>query len=351
MDKFARKLLAWSEHSGRHDLPWQQDRSPYRVWISEIMLQQTQVNTVIPYYQRFMNSFPQLAHLAAAEEDKVLHHWTGLGYYARARNLHATAKTLVSDFNGEFPATMAELVQLPGIGRSTAGAILAIAMDQPTAILDGNVKRVLARFHEIEGWPGNAAAEKQFWRTAEEHTPATRSADYTQAIMDLGATICTRSHPRCDICPLHNQCRSLKHQTIADFPQRKQKRQLPVKSVRMLIFESPSGEVQLEKRPAQGVWGSLWGFPEAADVQSQNILLDNMGASADQLESGTLDAPFRHTFSHYHLDIQPIHVKLRHQPDTIAESGKSIWYDPKNPVELGLATPVKRLLNKLRGTS
>jgi A/G-specific adenine glycosylase len=350
MDKFARKLLAWFEHSGRHDLPWQQDRSPYRIWVSEIMLQQTQVNTVIPYYLRFMQSFPQLSHLAAAEEDNVLHHWTGLGYYARARNLHAAARTIVSDFRGEFPVTMSGLIALPGIGRSTAGAILAIAMDQPAPILDGNVKRVLARIHQIEGWPGKGAVEKEFWRVAEAHTPATRSADYTQAIMDLGATICTRSRPRCDICPVNKECLAHSNQTTADFPHRKQKSSLPVKSVRMLIIESPTGEIHLEKRPPQGIWGSLWSFPEAADDQSQQIVLDSMGVSEGQLEPAILNTPFRHTFSHYHLDIQPIHVKLTHQPDVIGEAGKSIWYDPEHPIELGLATPVKRLLNKLRGT-
>jgi A/G-specific adenine glycosylase len=351
MDKFARKLLAWFEHSGRHDLPWQQDRSPYRIWVSEIMLQQTQVSTVIPYYLRFIASFPDVVLLAETDEDRVLHHWTGLGYYARARNLHAAAKIIVSEFNGELPETATELVTLPGIGRSTAGAILAIAMDQPATILDGNVKRVLARFDAIDGWPGKASVEKEFWRIAEKHTPATRSADYTQAIMDLGATICSRSQPRCDICPMHKECLAFTNQTIADFPHRKQKRQLPVKTIRMLIIESPEGEVQLEKRPPHGIWGSLWSFPEAEDDQSQNIKLDSVGASMEQLEPGTLNSSFRHTFSHYHLDIQPVHVKLRHQPDAVKEDGTSIWYDPENPIELGLATPVKRLLKKLRGST
>jgi A/G-specific adenine glycosylase len=351
MDKFARNLLAWFKHSGRHDLPWQQDITPYRSWVSEIMLQQTQVNTVIPYYLRFMDTFPELPDLADAEEDKVLHQWTGLGYYARARNLHAAAKILVKDSNGEFPSTTTELAALPGIGRSTAGAILSIAMNQRAAILDGNVKRVLARYHEIEGWPGITSIEKAFWQVAEEHTPTTRSADYTQAIMDLGATVCIRTRPRCAICPLHNECLAFKHQTIENLPHRKPKRQLPVKTVRMLIFESPAGEVHLEKRPPHGIWGSLWSFPEVEDDHSQNIKFDSMGASMDQLKIGTLDSPFRHTFSHYHLDIQPVHVKLRRQPDVIREDGLSIWYDPENPIELGLATPVKRLLRKLRGST
>lgn len=350
MDKFARDLLAWFDHSGRHDLPWQHNTSPYRVWVSEIMLQQTQVNTVIPYYLRFMASFPDVSHLAAADEDRVLHHWTGLGYYARARNLQATAKILMQDFNGELPSTTTELVALPGIGRSTAGAILAIAMHQPAAILDGNVRRVLARFHQLEGWPGKAGVLKEFWRTAEEHTPGTRTADYTQAIMDLGATICTRNNPACDVCPLCVKCLALKNGAVAELPQRKQKRQLPVKAVQMLIFELPTGEVQLEKRPPQGVWGSLWSFPEAENEQTLKLKLDKMGASRDQIETAKLIPPFRHTFSHFHLDIHPVHVKLVTQPDAIGESGRSIWYDPGNPAELGLAAPVKRLLKTLRGT-
>jgi A/G-specific adenine glycosylase len=349
MDKFASRLLAWFKHSGRHDLPWQQRRTPYRIWVSEVMLQQTQVNTVIPYYNRFMASFPDVFDLASADEDQVLYHWTGLGYYARARNLHAAAKTIVNEYNGKLPATLNELVALPGIGRSTAGAILAIALNQPEAILDGNVKRVLARYHEIEGWPGNANVEKTFWRIAESHTPVTHSASYTQAIMDLGATVCTRSKPACDLCPLGGECQAHKHQTMAEFPHRKPKRELPVKAVRMLIFESPTGEVRLEKRPSTGIWGSLWSFPEVEDDKSQSHALHQLGANMQQVQSETFGAPFRHTFTHYHLDIHPVHVKLERQPDNIGEDGKFIWYDPDNPVELGLATPVKRLLNKLRG--
>lgn len=351
MDKFARDLLAWFDHSGRHDLPWQRNVSPYRVWVSEIMLQQTQVNTVIPYYLKFIASFPDVPCLAKADEDKVLHHWTGLGYYARARNLHTAAKILMRDFNAELPSSITELVALPGIGRSTAGAILAIAMNKSATILDGNVKRVLARFHQLEGWTGNADVVNEFWRVAEGHIPGKRVADYTQAIMDLGATICTRNKPACDACPLRAKCLALKYGTVAEFPQRKQKRQLPVRSIQMLIFELPTGEIHLEKRPPQGVWGSLWSFPEAENDQTLEQKLDEMGASRDQIESCKPISPFRHTFSHFHLDIHPVHVKLVNQPDAIGESGRSIWYDPDNPAELGLAAPVKRLLNNLRGTS
>ncbi len=349
MDEFAHNLLAWFDHSGRHDLPWQKDISPYRVWVSEIMLQQTRVDTVIPYFQRFMQSFPDLSSLAAAGEDQVLYHWTGLGYYARARNLHAAAKILVRDFQGDWPDSLEELVSLPGIGRSTAGAILAIAMHQHAVILDGNVKRVLARYHQLEGWPGKADILREFWRTADAHTPVVRIADYTQAIMDLGATLCTRNQPACDTCPLQSHCQAYINNRTADLPQRKQKQQLPVKSTRMLIFELPGGEIQLEKRPAQGVWGGLWSLPEAESEQIVCSKLHAMGISSDLLQTGIPMPSFRHTFSHFHLDIQPIHVKLTHQPDTIEESSRTIWYDPKNPLELGMATPVKRLLKQLRG--
>ena len=210
-ETFAARVLEWFDQHGRKDLPWQRDTTPYRVWVSEIMLQQTQVKTVIPYFERFMAALPQVQALAEAPEDRVLHLWTGLGYYARARNLHRSAQRVARELDGQFPETLAGLCDLPGVGRSTAGAILSIALGQRASILDGNVKRVLARYHRVEGWPGRSAVHQSLWDIAEQYTPAERCADYSQAIMDLGATLCTRSKPACDDCPLRGDCEARLH--------------------------------------------------------------------------------------------------------------------------------------------
>ena len=267
MNEFARRLLAWFDLHGRKDLPWQQAISPYRVWVSEIMLQQTQVKTVIPYFENFMARFPAIHDLAAASQDEVLHHWTGLGYYARARNLHKTAKIIVADHEGEMPLTVDALVSLPGIGRSTAGAIVSICSGRRAAILDGNVKRVLARHFAIEGWPGSTAAVKSLWAKAEELTPVDRVADYTQAIMDLGATVCTRATPACEQCPMHGTCIALATNRIAELPGRKPKKDLLVRQTTMLIIES-GNSVLLEQRPPAGLWGGLWSLPDADDPEA-----------------------------------------------------------------------------------
>jgi len=345
---FANKLLTWFDQKGRHDLPWQQDKTPYRIWLSEIMLQQTQVKTVIPYYLKFMQAFPDISHLADAEEDHVLHLWTGLGYYSRARNLHKTARLIVAQHQGEFPHKLADLILLPGIGRSTAGAILAISMNVRATILDGNVKRVLARFHELEGWTGKAAILKSYWEVAERHTPDKRIADYTQAIMDLGATVCTRTKPNCHQCPLKNDCLAHSNQTVEQYPHAKPRRTIPVRSTNMLLFELPSGEIYLEKRPNQGVWGGLYSFPESESQESMISLLERFGASIDPKDREEL-VPFRHTFSHFHLDIQPIRVKLPDTPSEISENNGAIWYNPTQSIAIGLATPVKKLLDGIRG--
>ncbi len=350
MDTFSTKLLDWFDREGRHDLPWQRQVSPYRVWISEIMLQQTQVGTVIPYYNRFMSAFPTIRDLAKAEMDAVLHHWTGLGYYARARNLHKTAVTLVAEHDGEFPQTLEQLTALPGIGRSTAGAILAIAMNKRAAILDGNVKRVLARFHEIEGWVGSAAVLRAFWEKAEEHTPDSRVADYTQAIMDLGATVCTRGKPECHRCPLQADCRALANHTTSQYPASKPRKKLPVKTTVMVLVELPSGEIYLEKRPATGLWGGLYSLPQLDSTDQLTAFLDQFGQRASQ-DTGTVMNPFRHTFSHFHLDIQPIRVKLVASTPGVAANNDAIWYNPNQPTAVGLAAPVKKLLDGTRGNT
>ena len=258
MDWFATRLLAWYDHHGRRDLPWQIDINPYRVWVSEIMLQQTQVTTVVPYYERFMTSFPTIEALASASRDEVLHLWTGLGYYARARNLHKAAQRVVDEKNSVFPNSLDDLQGLPGIGRSTAAAILSISQGGRAPILDGNVKRVLARFHAVPGYPGDAGPQRLLWKHAESHTPMKRVANYTQAIMDLGATLCTRSEPRCDICPVATRCEAHQCQETDQYPGRKPKKEKPVKAARLFLFITPNEDCLLEQRPSNGIWGGLW---------------------------------------------------------------------------------------------
>jgi A/G-specific adenine glycosylase len=337
MNDFARRLLAWFDLHGRKDLPWQQAISPYRVWVSEIMLQQTQVKTVIPYFERFMARFPGVLDLAEASQDEVLHHWTGLGYYARARNLHKTAMLVVDEYGGEMPLTVEALETLPGIGRSTAGAIVSICSGSRAAILDGNVKRVLARHYAIEGWPGSTATLKALWAKAEELTPSERVADYTQAIMDLGATVCTRSSPACEQCPMHETCIALADDCIAELPGKKPKKDLPVRQTTMLVIESGSS-VLLEQRPPKGLWGGLWSFPEAADPEAY---LQTHNLSALSIESMP---SFRHTFTHFHLDIDVVRIVTTGHDNAVREANRFCWYDRNNPPALGLTRPVTRLL-------
>jgi len=339
-------LLTWFRKYGRHDLPWQQPRTAYRVWVSEIMLQQTQVSTVIPYFERFMQRFPDVNSLANADIDEVLHQWTGLGYYARARNLHKAAQQIRDQHQNQFPESFDDTLNLPGIGRSTAGAILAQAFALRFAILDGNVKRVLTRLHMIEGWPGNKQIENRLWEIAELYTPEDNVVDYTQAIMDLGATLCTRSKPGCEQCPLSSHCMAYAQQRQAEFPFSKPKKTMPVKSTCMLVVvDNSTGHILLEQRPPTGIWGGLWSFPEC-DVDeniehwcAQQLLLDIN-------EVRTLPA-LRHTFSHYHLDIQPVRVHATQMG--IMDSGKHFWYNTRQPDERGLPAPIKTILGELEG--
>jgi A/G-specific adenine glycosylase len=338
-------VLDWFDHSGRKDLPWQTDTSPYRVWISEIMLQQTQVQTVIPYFQRFTRTFPDVVTLARAQQDEVLHLWTGLGYYARARNLHRAAQIVADDFGGVFPNDIDRLCKLPGIGRSTAGAIVSIAFRQRAAILDGNVKRVLARHAAVEGWPGQTAVHRQLWQIAEHYTPDQRCADYSQAMMDLGATLCTRSSPDCGGCPVAADCRARTTQRQAEYPGSKPKKELPVRQATFLIARAPGGEAWLEKRPATGIWGGLFCFPELpAPEACRDWCLDRWGMDPHSIEPWQ---PFRHTFSHYHLDIQPVLATLPRLPEAIMEAPDRLWYNRRQPPAIGLAAPVARLLDRL----
>ncbi len=343
MTSFADRLLDWFDQHGRKHLPWQQDMSVYRVWISEIMLQQTQVNTVIPYFENFLRTFPTLVSLAEADQDVVLHHWTGLGYYARARNLHKTARVVVEQYNGEFPLTATELEALPGIGRSTAAAIVAICTNQRATILDGNVKRVLARHFGIFGWPGDTSVAKTMWQQAEALTPETRVADYTQAIMDLGATLCTRSSPRCEACPFTPECVAFNTNQQAALPGRKPKKDMPVRTTTMFILENDAGEYLLQQRPPSGIWGGLWGFPQDEPLEELLTRLQLRGLISQQEEL----ASFRNTFTHFHLDITPVHVRLSPGIGEPVPVNGTCWYSSRSKTEIGLTRPVTRILGML----
>lgn len=340
--EFSLNVLNWFDQHGRKDLPWQNPITPYRVWVSEVMLQQTQVKTVIPYFERFMNTFPTVADLAAADQDLVLNLWTGLGYYARARNLHKTAKIVTDQYAGNFPDSVEALNQLPGIGRSTAGAIASISMGISAPILDGNVKRVLTRFFAVEGWPGNGKTEKALWQIAEQHTPKQRTGHYTQAMMDLGATLCTRSKPACGICPLQPKCKAWELGTPTAFPHSKPKKEKPIKATQFYILINEQRQILLSQRPPSGIWGGLYCFPESApDADIQDYIEIERWAS------------FRHTFSHYHLDITPIICKTTKSPDNeqssmICESSGDLWYNLKDKLEVGTAAPIVKLIEQLK---
>lgn len=347
-DDFASAVLAWFALYGRKQLPWQQNKSLYGVWLSEVMLQQTQVATVIPYFERFMAKFPTISDLANASLDEVLHLWTGLGYYARARNLHKTAQVVRDDFGGEFPTEFEQVLGLAGVGRSTAGAILSSVLNAPYPILDGNVKRVLSRYFAVQGWAGEKAVENRLWALTSKVTPYSQVADFNQAMMDLGAMICVRSKPKCSLCPLEKHCEANRLQAWSQFPAKKPKKALPERQSYFLVLKRGS-KVLLEKREAKGIWGGLFAFPQFEDLASlkRSFLAKN-------LHIVPLIA-FRHTFSHFHLDISPILVEL--PVDFVAEnhgnylpsvsSKTEYWYDLHQPNEIGLATPVKRILDEL----
>lgn len=340
-EEFQRRLLAWFDRHGRHDLPWQQERSPYRVWVSEIMLQQTQVATVIPYFERFMARFPDLAALARAEQDEVLHLWTGLGYYARGRNLHKAAREVADHHGGELPLDLEALSALPGIGCSTAGAIIAQSSGRRAVILDGNVKRSLARLHAVEGWPGSTAVSRRLWALAEHYTPDERLVDYTQAMMDFGATLCRRGQPDCMACPFADVCVAHGRGEERRFPESKPRKALPTRTTLMLLLQDPEGRVLLEQRPSSGLWGGLWGLPQFDDIASLEAWLDSRAPGA---ELGRAWSPFTHVFSHFRLEITP---QPAHCRGAFAVDESRCWYDPGNPASIGLAAPVKSLLTTL----
>jgi A/G-specific adenine glycosylase len=382
MHSFSSRLIAWQRQHGRHDLPWQ-SASAYPVWLSEIMLQQTQVATVIPYYQRFIASFPTIAALAAASEEQVLAHWSGLGYYARGRNLHATAQLIVEKYHGEFPRQFEQILELPGIGRSTAAAICALAYHERRAILDGNVKRVLARYCGISGSPSQKAVEAQFWQQAEallpppcrrrvgegvETLPTSTPilafplkggrdvlvaginndiATYTQALMDLGATLCTRSKPKCDECPVRSDCMALQSGRVRELPTPRPRKAVPERHSTFLLLMH-GNDILLEKRPGSGIWGGLWCPPQ---------LDDGLGEVANYLQRSGMKvserielAEFTHTFTHFKLHITPVLLRVAHKPQRVQQPG-SVWLDVEEALQAAIPTPVRSMLLKLSPSS
>ncbi|MCB1742505.1 MAG: A/G-specific adenine glycosylase [Gammaproteobacteria bacterium] len=349
LEGFAPRLLDWWDRHGRKDLPWQLDPTPYRVWVSEIMLQQTQVATVIDYYQRFMQRFPDALALARAPLDEVLGLWSGLGYYARARNLHRAAQLVAERFEGELPTTLEPLMSLPGIGRSTAAAILALSGDQPHAILDGNVKRVLARLHAIEGHPSDSRVLNRLWALSESHTPKRRAGNYTQAIMDLGATLCTRRKPTCLLCPAHGLCAAHQQGLVDTIPAPRPKKALPTRVTRFLVVRDRNGHYLLERRPSPGIWGGLWCFPECEPEQDwQAGLRERFGLCAD---SSQALSTLQHGFTHFRLDIQPLLVEVKAAPRDarVAEGERYRWVAPARIADgsIGIPRPVRALLDEL----
>ena len=349
---FSESLLAWWDVHGRKNLPWQQNKTRYRVWISEIMLQQTQVATVIPYFDRFMQKFPDVIALANAPQDEVLHLWTGLGYYARARNLHKAAQQVRDEHNGVFPDQFEQVLALSGIGRSTAAAILSLADDQAYVILDGNVKRVLARYFAQEGWPGNKKVEDQMWQLAEDLKPKARFGDYTQAMMDLGATLCKRSRPNCDECPVQSRCLAYAQGRQSELPHSKPKKQIPTKYTTMII-PSYRGSLLMHQRPPSGIWGGLWAFLET-DYSENGFVTPEVWKTLiptdiQDADYSTTELPaFKHTFSHFHLNIQPVLLEMpSYSPNEVQEK-KSRWVDIQNVGDIGLSAPTVKIIEALK---
>ncbi len=310
------------------------------------MLQQTQVATVIPYFEKFMVAFPDVITLADADQDQVLQHWAGLGYYSRARNLHAASQHVRDELDGIVPDTLDELISLSGIGRSTAGAILSLAYHQAQPILDGNVKRVLTRYHALSGWTGKSNVLKQLWLHAEEHLPSKRNADYTQAMMDLGATLCTRSKPTCLICPLQSDCSALKQGNPTDYPTPKPRKVVPDKYATMLLVMNNANEVLLEKQPSPGIWGGLWSLPQFDDRQAAETWYEKEYADTfrtiEELDS------FTHTFSHFRLHVQPLKVKHSTLSKGVMEANDILWYNSDTDFSGGLPAPIKKLFKRIQ---
>ena len=340
---FATRVVTWQRAHGRHDLPWQNTRDAYRIWLSEIMLQQTQVATVVPYYERLLAEFPDVSALAAAPLARLLEHWSGLGYYRRAHHLHAAANAVVARHGGVFPREAATLATLPGVGRSTAAAIATFAGGPPAPILDGNVKRVLARHRGIPGFPGAPQVLRALWRIAETLLPTRDAVAYTQGLMDLGATVCTRSQPRCGDCPVAADCVARSTDRIDRLPARRPKKLLPHRTVRVLVIER-AGEILFERRPAAGIWGGLWSLPETApDDDVAQHCRARFGAA---VVAGEALPPIEHGFTHYRLTIVPQRIGVRSWPPR-AEAPGLAWLTREDARGAALPAPIKRLLRAL----
>ena len=381
-ETFAARLIVWQRAQGRHDLPWQGEDA-YRVWLSEIMLQQTQVATVIPYYQRFVASFPDIAALAAATEEQVLEHWSGLGYYARGRNLHRAARLIADKYRGEFPREFEQILELPGIGPSTAAAICALAFHERRAILDGNVKRVLARYCGIAGWTGDKKVEALLWQQAEALLPlppgegwggGSDVAVYIQAQMDLGAIVCTRGKPKCGACPLQQDCIAYQTDRVAKLPTPRPRKSVPERHATFLLLMH-GNDILLEKRAPTGIWGGLWCLPqldEGQDLVEDYVQRNGMSVreridgrhsgagrktslqgevsrndhpvnSKNQCEALT---PFTHTFTHFKLHITPVLLQLAHKPMRVQQAG-SVWLEVEDALRAAIPTPVRMMLEKV----
>jgi len=345
---FNRRVLDWFDACERRELPWQEHRSGYSVWVSEIMLQQTQVTTVIPYFERFVRRFPNINTLANGSLDDVLQHWSGLGYYARARNLHRAAQIICQKHNGVVPERYEDLIALPGIGRSTAGAILSLAFGQRQAILDGNVKRLLCRHRAIKGWPGHTAVSKQLWQLAEQLTPDSQVANYNQAMMDLGATVCTRKQPHCAVCPIASDCVAQTKGCQHALPTPRPRKILPVRETYMLIVHNTDGEVLLQRRPPQGIWGGLLSFPEAASKKAgKQWCEESLGIAPEIL---CIWPVRRHTFSHFHLKFTPMELSIDNSIDYVMEGDGLLWYN-LHSLPGSVAAPIKQVLVELQERS
>jgi A/G-specific adenine glycosylase len=338
---FSDRLLAWFDQYGRRDLPWQHPRSPYRVWVSEIMLQQTQVQTVIPYFERFMLRFPGLPALASAPIDEVLALWAGLGYYARGRNLHRAAEMCVELHGGELPVTAENLITLPGIGESTANAIYSLATNKPAPVLDGNVRRVLTRHDGIDGRTGSKPVLNQLWRSARERLPLQRGADYTQAIMDLGALVCVRGKPDCASCPVSEDCMALRDGRTGELPSKRPKTTVREVNLEMLVALDIEGRVLLERRPSKGIWGGLWSLPEGKNAIAVCASLGLPPISSEQRPSIT------HRLTHRLLNIHPVVHRAVVSTGRLEYQREIGWYKQTQLAKLGLPKPVADLLNSL----
>ena len=351
---FSKAVIDWQKRHGRHNLPWQQSKDAYRVWLSEIMLQQTQVSAVIPYYQRFLSSFPDVQSLANASSEQVMAHWSGLGYYTRARNLHACAKRIVQEYGGVFPPRAELLAELPGIGRSTAAAIAAFSYGTRAAILDGNVKRVFTRVFGIGGFPASKAVETDLWLRAEALTPEAdvqKIQSYTQGLMDLGATLCTRTKPRCTDCPLQSRCVALATGRIAELPAKAPKKIVPTRLVNMLVIVDQSGNVLLEKRPESGIWGGLFSLPELAhkgDATSRQVMRQLQDAAQEFGEPEFIIElqKITHGFTHFKLEISPFQCRLKSSALTVSED-THVWYPLQQCDGAPLPAPIKKLLGSV----